>query len=125
MSAPVLRCLSLGAGVQSTTLALMAAKGEIGPMPDCAIFADTQAEPDSVYRWLDWLETQLPFPVHRVTKGNLFDAAIKVNISKKGNYWKANNPPMFAERDGRPFPIMRQNLTSEYRDVRADAVASS
>jgi hypothetical protein len=35
-----LRILSLGAGVQSTTLALMAAHGEIGPMPDCAIFAD-------------------------------------------------------------------------------------
>ena len=32
-----LRVLSLGAGVQSTTLALMAAHGEIGPMPDCAI----------------------------------------------------------------------------------------
>ena len=29
-----LRVLSLGAGVQSTTLALMAAHGEIGPMPD-------------------------------------------------------------------------------------------
>lgn len=100
--------LSLGAGVQSSTLALMAAHGEIGPMPDCAIFADTQSEPESVYRWLDWLETQLPFPVHRVTKGNLFEAAIKVNLSKNGNYWKANNPPMFAERDGRAFPIMRQ-----------------
>lgn len=32
-----LRALSLGAGVQSTTLALMAAHGEIRPMPDCAI----------------------------------------------------------------------------------------
>jgi hypothetical protein len=31
--------LSLGAGIQSTTLALMAAQGEIDPMPDCAIFA--------------------------------------------------------------------------------------
>jgi hypothetical protein len=31
-----LRVLSLGAGVQSTSLALMAAHGEIGPMPDCA-----------------------------------------------------------------------------------------
>jgi 3'-phosphoadenosine 5'-phosphosulfate sulfotransferase (PAPS reductase)/FAD synthetase len=59
--------LSLGAGVQSSTLALMAARGEIGPMPKAAIFADTQAEPESVYRWLDWLEKQLPFPVHRVT----------------------------------------------------------
>ena len=32
-----LRVLSLGVGVQSTTLALMAAHGEVGPMPNCAI----------------------------------------------------------------------------------------
>ncbi len=70
MSAP-LHILSLGAGVQSSTLALMAAAGEITPMPTCAIFADTQAEPASVYRWLDWLEKQLPFAVHRVTAGNI------------------------------------------------------
>lgn len=66
-----LRVLSLGAGVQSTTLALMAARGEITPAPDCAIFADTQSEPEAVYRHLDWLETVLPFPVHRVTAGSL------------------------------------------------------
>jgi len=58
--------ISLGAGVQSSTLALMAAHGDIGPMPDCAIFADTGWEPKDVYVWLDWLEKQLPFPVHRV-----------------------------------------------------------
>ena len=42
-----LRVLSLGAGVQSTTLALMIEKGEI-PMVDCAIFADTMGEPKKV-----------------------------------------------------------------------------
>lgn len=63
--------ISLGAGVQSSTMALMAAAGEITPMPKCAIFADTQAEPQSVYTWLDWLENQLPFPVVRATKGSL------------------------------------------------------
>lgn len=63
-----LRVLSLGAGVQSTTLALMAAHGLIGPMPDCAIFADTGWEPQPVYDHLDWLSSGnvLPFPVHRV-----------------------------------------------------------
>lgn len=65
-----MRVLSLGAGVQSTTLALMAARGEI-EAPDCAIFADTQWEPSAVYRHLDWLETQLPFPVVRVTAGDI------------------------------------------------------
>lgn len=58
--------ISLGAGVQSSTMALMAAHGEITPMPDCAIFADTGAEPERVYEWLNWLEKQLPFPVYRV-----------------------------------------------------------
>jgi len=32
-----LRGQALGAGVQSTTLALMAAHDAVGPMPDCAI----------------------------------------------------------------------------------------
>lgn len=70
---PRLRVLSLGAGVQSTTLALMAAHGEIGPMPDCAIFADTQDEPLAVYEHLRWMMSPnvLPFPVHIVTAGKL------------------------------------------------------
>lgn len=67
------RVLSLGAGVQSTVMALMAEKGLIGPMPDCAIFADTGWEPKGVYTHLDWLETQLSFPVYRVSIGNIRD----------------------------------------------------
>ena len=80
--------LNLGAGVQSSALALMAAKGEITPMPDFAIFADTQAEPQSVYDWLDWLEVQLPFPVYRVTKGSLTDDSLTpaVATSRAKNY---------------------------------------
>jgi len=69
----VLRVISLAAGVQSTTLALMAAHGEIEP-PDCAIFADTGWEPRSVYEHLDWLEKQLPFPVYRVRGGDIRDS---------------------------------------------------
>lgn len=72
-----LTIISLGAGVQSTTMALMATKGEITPMPDCAIFADTQWEPRHVYEHLNWLEGVLPFPVYRVTAGNIRDNAIK------------------------------------------------
>jgi len=71
-----LRTISLGAGVQSTTLALMAAHGEITPMPDIAIFADTQAEPAAVYEHLNWLmgPNVLPFPVAIITAGSLLDA---------------------------------------------------
>lgn len=70
-----LRILSLGAGVQSTTVALMCAHGEIEP-PDCAIFADTQWEPAAVYDHLAWLRSPnvLPFPVHVVTEGDIRQA---------------------------------------------------
>ena len=94
MSDPI-HILSLGAGVQSSTLALMAAAGEVTPMPTCAIFADTQDEPASVYKWLDWLEKQLPYPVYRVTKGKLSDAVTKVRISAKGNGYTDCGIPAF------------------------------
>lgn len=101
--------ISLGAGVQSSTMAMMAAKGEIKPMPDAAIFADTQSEPNSVYRWLDWLEKQLPFPIYRVSAGNLYKVATKVRFSKNGNYYTNAQPPAWAINDhGKASPIMRQ-----------------
>ena len=49
--------LNLGAGVQSTTLYLMFMRGEITPQINCAIFADTQEEPEAVYRHLEWLKS--------------------------------------------------------------------
>jgi hypothetical protein len=76
--------ISLGAGVQSSTMALMAAKGEITPMPVAAIFADTQDEPASVYTWLDWLEKQLPFPVRRVSAGSLSKYSLKLRVRQDG-----------------------------------------
>jgi len=70
------RYLSLGAGVQSSTLALMIAHGELEPV-EAAIFSDTGWEPRHVYEWLDWLEKQLPFPVHRVQRGNLREDTLR------------------------------------------------
>lgn len=42
--------LSLGAGVQSTALALMAVEGRFGAVPDMAVFADTGWEPPCARR---------------------------------------------------------------------------
>jgi|SRR4026208_128907 len=74
--------ISLGAGVQSSTLALMAAAGEITPMPVAAIFADTGDEPAEVMRWLDWLEQQLPFPTIRVQSHH---GRLSANLFKGGH----------------------------------------
>ncbi len=67
-----LRLISLGAGVQSSAMYLMACEGELTPMPDAAIFADTQAEPPWVYEHLEFLETFAHIiPIHRCTAGSI------------------------------------------------------
>ncbi len=111
----VIHVISLGAGVQSSTIALMAAHGEITPMPECAIFADTMSEPQSVYTWLDWLEKQLPFPVHRISKGDLGVVATTVRTSKTGSHWSGGQPPIYGIGDsGKATPMMRQ-CTTEFK----------
>jgi hypothetical protein len=94
--------ISLGGGVQSSAMALMAAKGEIGPMPQAAIFADTQAEPKAVYVWMDWLEKQLPFPVYRVTAGSLEESemTLRLSIKSKKKSRKCKIPAFCKNPDG-------------------------
>lgn len=73
-----MRVLSLGAGVQSSTLLLMAVHGELHI--DRAVFADTQNEPQTVYDYL--VEHLHPaarkagIPVDIVTAGQLSKAVL-------------------------------------------------
>ena len=110
--------ISLGAGVQSSTMALMAAHGELTPMPTAAIFADTHAEPPSVYRWLDWLEKQLPFPVYRVSRGSLTDACLRVNVNKKTGqpYYQNMIPAFMLAHDGGVGRVQR-HCTYNYKII--------
>jgi hypothetical protein len=67
-----MRVLSLGAGVQSSTLLLMACEGQ--ERIDAAIFADTGWEPWWVYEHLGHLEDVAKaagIPVYRVSAGDL------------------------------------------------------
>ncbi|WP_157932072.1 phosphoadenosine phosphosulfate reductase domain-containing protein, partial [Mycobacteroides abscessus] len=73
MADPTIRVLSLGAGVQSTVLALMACDGTL-PGLDAAVFADTGWEPPAVYEQVDRLAAELArvdIPLYRVSSGNL------------------------------------------------------
>ncbi len=106
--------LSLGAGVQSSTLALMCAAGEI-EAPEIAVFADTQDEPDAVYVWLDWLEKQLPFPIRRVSQGKLSATALQVRTSAAGNrYMKPMIPVYTKDANGKRGMVGRQ-CTLDYK----------
>lgn len=108
-----LNIISLGAGVQSTTMALMAAHGEITPMPHCAIFADTGAEPKSVYEHLAWLTTDgfLPFPVVIVRNGNIMDDLIG-GVNSSSNRFASI--PFFTLHKNKAGMARRQ-CTKEYK----------
>lgn len=121
MSEPI-HILSLGAGVQSSTLALMAAAGEVTPMPVAAIFADTQAEPASVYRWLDWLEKKLPFPVVRVSKGSLRENSLKTKWSSKNQKVTLQSIPAFLKKADGTLSLMPRQCT---RDFKIDPVTKA
>lgn len=101
--------ISLGAGVQSSTMALMAAHGEITPMPDAAIFADT-LEPQNVYKWLDWLEPQLPFPSIRTGRPNIIKNALAIRNSKKTglDYMQLRIPAFTLNAKGEKGTLWRQ-----------------
>lgn len=92
--------LSLGAGVQSTALALMAEQGMI-EKPVAAIFADTGDEPPAVHTHLEKLRGMLSFPIHTVKFGDLgadFLAALG------GEKNRASQPP---------FYVMSPDMTPE------------
>lgn len=108
-----LKVLSLGAGAQSTALALMAEEGWEGlEKPDFAIFADTCWEPPNVYEHLDWLEKQISYDVIRVSAGD-----IRENITKGVNSTgqKFLDVPVFLiNKDGTQSVAARQ-CTAHYK----------
>ena len=108
------RVLSLGAGVQSTTMLLMALEGEL-EMPDCAIFADTGWEPRAVYEHLAWLESYAAkrgFPVYRASAGNLRDDAVAAVAGGNG---RLASMPFFVKNPDGSKGVLRRQCTYEYK----------
>jgi hypothetical protein len=105
-----LRTLSLGAGVQSTAVLLLACDGAI-PTFDVAVFADTGWEPKRVYDHLDRLTehaAQHGIPVVRVSSGNIRDDALDPA------HRFASMPLYVLNQDGSDGMARRQ-CTSEYK----------
>jgi hypothetical protein len=107
-----MRVLSLGAGVQSTALALMYSRGDLGPMPDCAIFADTGWEPRAVHEHLERLEPALHFPVYRVSAGNIRDDILAKAVTKAGRFASV---PWFQRMPDGAEGMGRRQCTAHYK----------
>lgn len=100
--------------VPTETIALMAAEGELAF--DYAIFADTRWEPGRVYRHLDWLSAQVPFPILQCGKGNL-------RLDALDTEHRFASLPLFVRRPDGRSGILRRQCTKEYKlyPIRAKA----
>lgn len=109
--------LSLGLGIQSTTMALLLERGLLPgvPRPDYGIFADTFAEPPHVYETREWLRELVSFPIVTCSFGdiarNTWKAITGQPVPERGHH-KAGyiDVPVFSESG-----IGRRQCTGVYK----------
>ena len=108
----MINVISLGAGVQSTCMAMMAKDGSL-PMPDCAIFADTGNEPLHVYTHLENLKKILPFPIHIVkaffkdSHEDIYEHTMQAIQGKTSRY---SGPPAYMKKG-----FIRRQCTNDFK----------
>lgn len=110
--------LSLGAGVQSSTVLMMSIVGEL-PKLDAAIFADTGWEPPAVYRHFWWLAEQAiaaGIEVYCVGRGTIRSDALVSQIrgiKTDGVRWASL--PYFTLGPNGERGMIRRQCTKEYK----------
>lgn len=107
----IVRILSLGAGVQSTTVYLLIARGELPPAL-AAVFADTQEEPQAVYAHLWWLSQQGGPRIYIRSAGKLGDDLLMGRNTTGGRF--ASIPAFTRAPNGRSGMLRRQ-CSREYK----------
>ncbi|MCS6955722.1 MAG: hypothetical protein NZM44_05135, partial [Candidatus Calescibacterium sp.] len=104
--------LSFGGGVQSTTIMLMSIHNELPINIDCAIFADTKNEPQSVYKHIEYISSCA------------FDNGIEFYIVSGGDILKdiySNDNkkfvkiPLYTKDEKGKIVQIRRQCTNEYK----------
>lgn len=111
----MLNVLNLGAGVQSSTILLMAIEGEL-PAPDHCIFADTGNEPMEVYEWLRWLELlsiTKGISIHRVKRSGPGIYEHIMDRLRDGKSIKA--PPLFTRSGKNGRGQIKRSCTTDFK----------
>lgn len=101
-----MKVISLGAGVQSTTMYLMSCMGEI-ERADRGIFADTGWEPKAVYAHLERLKEYGTIPIDVVSAGNLRDDALSST--------RFAPMPIHTKDEQGNVAMLRRQCTREYK----------
>lgn len=107
---PDVTVLSLGAGVQSTTLYLWSIDGKLHI--DAAVFADTGDEPTPVYEHLHWLESLKGPPILRRSLGVHLSATLVAGMNVSGGRF-VSIPAHTSGTNG--HGIQRRQCTKEFK----------
>lgn len=106
--------LSLGGGTQSTVLALLADQEIFDSRPDFAVFADTGWEPEAVYDNINWLKSQLSYPVVTVNIERSLREDVLEGVNARGKPW-LSIPVFLARPDGTPAGMNWRQCTTDYK----------
>lgn len=110
------RVISLGAGVQSSAMLLMAIDGLLGEIPELAVFSDPGWETKATYEWLDRLESVSTIPIVRLTAKK----SIRGECHSGGPWARQNGErfvtlPFFLKHADGSSGIGRRQCTKEYK----------
>ena len=114
--------LSLGAGIQSTAMLLMANSPELRkkyniPLPAYAVFSDTQSEHPWLYAHLEKLKELSDIPIVVVTAGNLGRETLhgRPGLTPEGEpYKKFVSIPVFSMENGQR-QLLRRQFTNTHK----------
>lgn len=109
---PEYHILNLGAGIQSTAVYLLSMEGRL-PKFDAAIFADTKAEPQAVYKHLAWLQKQGGAPILIRSRGSLA-SDLEHGVNSTGGR-SASIPAFTAAHEGSVVGRVQRQCTKEYK----------
>jgi hypothetical protein len=111
------KVISFGAGTQSTALLLMGLNGDLHGRPDCAVFADTGAEPAHVYEYLgfmqEFVKKEYDFDIATIKYGDIYED-LKRGESATGKRF-ASIPAFAKTPNGEREGMLRRQCTYEYK----------
>ena len=81
-------------------------------MVDCGIFADTGAEPKSVYDWIKYLQDQCSYPIYVVKYSNLDE---DIRNAVKGTEKSFSIPFYALNKDTKEKSLLSRQCTDKYK----------
>lgn len=106
--------VSLGVGVQSSCLALMACRGEIQPKPDLVVFSDPGWEEEETYEYAEWLKKEIEshgIDVIYTSGGNIKEDLLKAAADGT----RMASLPFFTQTKSGEIGMVMRQCTMEYK----------